>query len=102
MKFNRRTFFRKIAFYISPLCVIPYLFGYFLTEEKYRIQEWFIAVVCVVPITFFTVSLLNASSVTRPGWIGALMLLVSFVIWLISVTLGLFTILTSNDPGWFH
>jgi hypothetical protein len=102
MNINRRTFFRNIAFYVSPLCIVPYLIGYFLTEEKYRLQEWFIAIVCLVPVAFFAASLLNASSATRPGWIGIPMLLVSSILWLLSVALGVFTILVSNDPGWFH
>ena len=103
MKINGRTFFRKIAFYVSPLCVVPYFIGYFLTEEKYRIQEWFIAIVCLVPVAFFTVSLLYASSVIpHPVWISSSLLLVSFILWLLSVALGVFTILVSSDPGWFH
>ena len=102
MTISRRAFFRKMALYISPLCVVPYFVGYLLTAEKYRIQEWLIAIVCVVPIMFFSASLLCVSSSKRLGWLGLLMLLLSFSVWLLSIALGLFTILVSDDPGWFH
>ena len=102
MTISRRAFFRRIALYVSPLCFVPHLVGYLLTAEKYRSPEWFIAIICVVPIMFFSASLIGVSSSKRLGWFGLLMLLLSFSVWLLSIALGLFTILVSDDPGWFH
>ena len=92
--------FRIGAYLVSPLCPLLFAIGYFLTAERYRLTLWILVPLAVLPALLFSLSLLSCAQ--RRSAVNIAMLLLTTLIWLLGTSIGLFSLLVADDPGWFH